>query len=569
MFGIIIVAVLLGRAAATVDLLATSYFVDENCMNTPQIVTMDFTVTAVSSCVSDASCTPEVYGGNTYYSKSECITDPYTYSVEIFNGNGGVLQPFLMVETYTGEDCETLSTINATATANGCQFASENSSSSATLFTNGSALYQLYDNGACGGNATRYFVDRATLLNHTCYGGNTKFYTNYDASTSSNSASASGSESTSTSSSGSNSSVANTDARLTAGAIVGIIIGSVALVFFVAAVVFWRSRLSSSKDTEDTYADYRAATNGRPTMSSDPNSQDIAPHGLGGLWDDEVIATARIPREKVVVQHLLSRGAYGEVYAGLYNGQLVAIKMLLQENRRSVRHLNEFLAEVKRTALLDHPRIVRLVGVAWDSLTDLCGVLEYMEGGDLRALLDKLNVQGHHKGFDQEKVRIALHVAHALTYLHSLDLPVIHRDLKSKNILLSEDLDAKLTDFGVSRERINETMTAGVGTSLWMAPEVMMGEKYDAKADIFSFGVVLSELDTHCLPYDNARKKTNKSDAAILQLVAAGKIHVEFSPWALQSMVNLGLACVSVDSKLRPTAAEALYKLHTILSQEV
>jgi serine/threonine-protein kinase TNNI3K len=128
-------------------------------------------------------------------------------------------------------------------------------------------------------------------------------------------------------------------------------------------------------------------------------------------------------------------------------------------------------------------------------------------------------------------------------------------------------MEAKLTDFGVSRERVAETMTAGVGTSLWMAPEVMMGEKYDAKADIFSLGVVLSELDTHCLPY--ARAKQTKSEAAVLQMVAGGKLRVAFSPRALKSMVDLGLACVSVDAKLRPTAAEALYKLHMILGHEV
>jgi len=181
--------------------------------------------------------------------------------------------------------------------------------------------------------------------------------------------------------------------------------------------------------SDDT--NYHAATNGRTTMSSDPNSLDVAPHGLGGLWDDEVITTARVPREKVVVQRLISRGAYGEVYAGTFNGHMVAIKMLLRGNRKSIRHLNAFLAEVKRTAVLDHPRIVRLVGVAWDSLTDLCAALEYVEGGDLRAFLDKLQVQGQRRGFDRGKVAIALHVAHALTYLHSLEMPMIHRDLKS------------------------------------------------------------------------------------------------------------------------------------------
>ncbi|KAL3669705.1 hypothetical protein V7S43_005086 [Phytophthora oleae] len=85
---------------------------------------------------------------------------------------------------------------------------------------------------------------------------------------------------------------------------------------------------------------------------------------------------------------------------------------------------------------------------------------------------------------------------------------MIHRDLKSKNILLNGALEAKLSDFGISRERLDHTMTAGVGTSLWMAPEVMLGEKYDEKADIFSFGVVLSELDVYTLPYSHARRRT-------------------------------------------------------------
>ncbi|EEY53027.1 protein kinase [Phytophthora infestans T30-4] len=118
-----------------------------------------------------------------------------------------------------------------------------------------------------------------------------------------------------------------------------------------------------------------------------------------------------------------------------------------------------------------------------------------MYGGDLRGLLTSYHNRHHPVGFDCDKVKIALHVAHALTYLHSLSPVVIHRDLKSRNILLTADLDAKLTDFGISRERVDQTMTAGVGTSLWMAPEVLMGERYDDKADIFSFGVVLSELD--------------------------------------------------------------------------
>eukprot|EP00644_Phytophthora_capsici_P017163 jgi/Phyca11/10288/fgenesh1_pm.PHYCAscaffold_48_\ len=138
--------------------------------------------------------------------------------------------------------------------------------------------------------------------------------------------------------------------------------------------------------------------------------------------------------------------------------------------------------------------------------------MEYMEGGDLRSLLNEYESTKHPVGIDRQKATIALHVCHALTYLHSLAPPVIHRDLKSRNILLNQQLEAKLTDFGISRERMDQTMTAGVGTSLWMAPEVMLGEKYDDKADMFSFGVVLSELDVHTLP---SKSSSNRSRGSV------------------------------------------------------
>ncbi|KAF4319573.1 hypothetical protein BBO99_00006462 [Phytophthora kernoviae] len=129
--------------------------------------------------------------------------------------------------------------------------------------------------------------------------------------------------------------------------------------------------------------------------------------------------------------------------------------------------------------------------------------------------------------------------------------------------------------FGISRERLDRTMTAGVGTSLWMAPEVMLGERYDDKADIFSFGVVLSELDLHTLPYTQTKDKIRDSlnrqlpDAAILQQVAMGALHVDFSQASPQSVVELGRACVSVDAKERPSAAETLYRLQMILTREI
>lgn len=126
----------------------------------------------------------------------------------------------------------------------------------------------------------------------------------------------------------------------------------------------------------------------------------------------------------------------------------------------------------------------------------------------------------------------------------------------------------KLTDFGITRGRACGTMTVGVGTSLWMAPEVMLGERYDGKADVFSFGVMLSELDLHTLPYSHA-KESGLNDSAILQKVALDQLRVEFSSGELNSIVALGVSCVSVQPNKRPTAVEVLGKLQSILVHEL
>ncbi|CAK4931697.1 unnamed protein product [Aphanomyces euteiches] len=129
---------------------------------------------------------------------------------------------------------------------------------------------------------------------------------------------------------------------------------------------------------------------------------------------------------------------------------------------------------------------------------DLQCVMEYMNLGDLRSYLENV------KSFSWEsKVSCALSVAEGLFYLHIQQL--IHRDVKSRNILMDSVKGAKLGDFGPSKEVIfGDTMTAVVGTLRWMAPEMMLFKPYSSAVDIYSFGVVLSELSTHELPYASA-----------------------------------------------------------------
>lgn len=331
------------------------------------------------------------------------------------------------------------------------------------------------------------------------------------------------------------------------------------------------SKSPSSRRHYDTPTTGSESTGNFTAMPISSNNSDLSTMGRiqAGMWDDAVITAVRIPFEKLTKTSLLNRGGYGEVYRGSYHGEVVAIKMLLPETRKDVRQINAFLTEVKMMAAMEHERVVRFIGVAWDSLSDLCAVSEFMEGGDLRTLLTRFEAEERRpRGFDRDKARIALHVMHALTYLHSLDPMVLHRDLKSKNILLNHNLDAKITDFGVSREQSDKTMTAGVGTSLWMAPEVMMGDRYDEKADMFSFGVVLSELDSHLLPYAMAKETDSGRkipDTALLQMVSLGRLRIQLSPNAPQAVAELAYACVDLDPQKRPTAGEALYKLQLIL----
>ncbi|KAE8959054.1 hypothetical protein PR002_g30665 [Phytophthora rubi] len=131
---------------------------------------------------------------------------------------------------------------------------------------------------------------------------------------------------------------------------------------------------------------------------------------------------------------------------------------------------------------------------------------------------------------------LAEDVAEALVYLHSLSVKVIHRALKSKNILVDSKYRAKLSDFGISRKRsVEETMTAGVGTIYWTAPEVLMGKKYTEKADIYSFGIVMSEMNMCAVPYSDKRDASGKvlQSMNIIQMVirmALGRRSVRTAP---------------------------------------
>lgn len=265
----------------------------------------------------------------------------------------------------------------------------------------------------------------------------------------------------------------------------------------------------------------------------------------------------RIPYESLSFQMELSKGASGEAWICQYGGQPVAVKKLLHTKDQKADDVQAFAEEIELTASLIHPHIVKFIGVAWNSLSNLSMVLEFVSEGDLQGFLHKNSDVLSWAG---DRIYMAVAVAEALEYLHSRSPAIIHRDLKSNNILLTEDLDPKLIDFGVSRGVMDLTMTAGVGTPYWTAPEVLEGARYSEKADIYSFGVVLSELDTGRIPYFD----TVDHDGAklmpfqILQEVMAGTLRPSFSVDCPPRIQRIAAACLSFDPSDRPTAQELI-----------
>ncbi|KAI5072155.1 hypothetical protein GOP47_0012261 [Adiantum capillus-veneris] len=197
--------------------------------------------------------------------------------------------------------------------------------------------------------------------------------------------------------------------------------------------------------------------------------------------------------------HKFASGAYSRIYFGKYKDCAVAVKMLRKpENDEgiSIRLDRQFNTEVNVLSRLHHRNVVKFIG-ACKKPPVCCIISEYLALGSVRSYL-------HNQPFPlalKLAVDMALDVAHGMEYLHSQG--VIHRDLKSENLVIAEDLCVKITDFGVACfEWETSVMTEDVGTYRWMAPEMISKKRFSKKTDVYSFGIVLWELLTGHVPFE-------------------------------------------------------------------
>ncbi|GMF54196.1 unnamed protein product [Phytophthora fragariaefolia] len=340
-------------------------------------------------------------------------------------------------------------------------------------------------------------------------------------------------------------------------------------------------------------------------------------------WNHPQVLAVRVSASEISLDELVARGTNSEVYRGQYRGQVVAIKKPLPQWLRDRKNVDTFFQRVRllTSPALAHPGIVSLLCVSWSSLVYVCMVSEFMAGGDLRSFLSRRQHQVcvarddfAHRGFCRQKVYLASQIASALSFLHAQGL--VHGAIRSQNVLLDGNLNAKLTSFqgssvqpaidcrrpshdtaatSVSPKLLTGSVPIGVTDrlrrertrldALWCAPEVLCGERSNAQTDIFSLGVVLSELDSLAVPYGHSGRYGEHGDSAeLLEKVAAGHVRVHFassgrarhgrrgsSPLAevdarlTAAVVRLGKSCVALDAVARPSAAIISAELQKLL----
>lgn len=226
---------------------------------------------------------------------------------------------------------------------------------------------------------------------------------------------------------------------------------------------------------------------------------------------------------KLDMRHEIARGTYGTVFRGAYDGQDVAVKLLdwgedgMVTSAEAAAIRASFRQEVAVWQKLDHPNVTKFIGASMgttnlkipsksatsDSHNSLpsracCVVVEYLPGGTLKTFLIR---NKRKKLAFKVVIQIALDLARGLSYLHSKK--IVHRDVKTENMLLDANRSLKIADFGVARVEAQNPrdMTGETGTLGYMAPEVLDGKPYNRKCDVYSFGICLWEIYCCDMPY--------------------------------------------------------------------
>eukprot|EP00163_Fabomonas_tropica_P010422 TRINITY_DN2054_c0_g1_i3.p1 TRINITY_DN2054_c0_g1~~TRINITY_DN2054_c0_g1_i3.p1 ORF type:complete len:1170 (-),score=362.91 TRINITY_DN2054_c0_g1_i3:186-3695(-) len=208
-------------------------------------------------------------------------------------------------------------------------------------------------------------------------------------------------------------------------------------------------------------------------------------------------ASWQVPHAELDMGDLIASGSYGDVFHCKWRGSKVAFKRL-KNQKLNDRTKVDFMSEVSILSNLRHPNIVMFMGACLEQGN--FGILyEFVEHGSLHDV-----IYGKSITLTQaQKLAIAVQIASALGFLHNNKPPIVHRDLKAQNVLITSQVQARVCDFGFATVKSASHLMTSVGTAGWMAPEQLKGGEYSEKADIFAFAMVLFELFSEQSPMGN------------------------------------------------------------------
>ncbi|KAJ8542193.1 hypothetical protein K7X08_017059 [Anisodus acutangulus] len=327
------------------------------------------------------------------------------------------------------------------------------------------------------------------------------------------------------------------------GAVVGVVTASAFFLAFAALVLVW---LYSKKF--------------KNVKSSEINlGSDIIKMPKEFSYKELKIATKGFDSTKII-----GHGAFGTVYKGILSetGEIVAVKRCSHSGQGKA----EFLSELSIIGTLRHRNLVRLQGWCHEK-GEILLVYDLMPNGSLdKALFESRMVLPW-----PHRRKILLGVASALAYLHQeCENQVIHRDVKSSNIMLDEGFNARLGDFGLARQIEHDKSpdaTVAAGTMGYLAPEYLLTGRATEKTDVFSYGAVVLEVASGSRPIEKEKKEVGKfglhsnlvewvwglhKDGNLLS-AADSRLNLEFDEQEMTRVLLVGLACSHPDPMARPT----------------
>ncbi|KAI4305452.1 hypothetical protein L6164_028817 [Bauhinia variegata] len=321
----------------------------------------------------------------------------------------------------------------------------------------------------------------------------------------------------------------------------------------VVAVLFWTLKRTKPKHM---------------TIERDPNDTLMKIQKRQYSYSDVINITNNFDK-------IIGKGGFGTVYLGFIDDIHVAVKML---SPSSAQGYQQFQAEVKLLMTVHHRNLTSLIGYCNEE-TNKGLIYEYMANGNLNERLSGRHSKSKFLTWE-DRLQISIDTAQGLEYLHNgCKPPITHRDIKSTNILLNEHCQAKISDFGLSKTMV--TTLGGTqlpslvgGTPGYLDPEFYRTSRLTYQSDVYSFGVVLLELITNQQPVIERNNEMIHISQWVNSMVTNGdikqivysRLQGGFNSNSAWKAVEIAMACVSPNSKRRPTMTEVVIELKECLA---